>query len=823
MLIASLTFSNLAWAWLAAAALLLGLGLLAWNYRHTPGLTRWSGIILKSLGLAALCLCLLEPLWSGHRARPGANLFAVLADNSQGMHIKGAGSALSRADSLKAILDPDKARWPAELAHSFDVRRYLFDTRLQAVNSFSELNFQGPATALGSALRTVSDRFRNRPLAGVLLFTDGNATDLKGLPDLSGLPPIYPVVPGGADTILDLGVQQVRATQTVFEDAPVTVHADVLASGVSGQTVVGQLRDPTGQVVGEQSLKPAGKQEQLSFVFQLRPATHGVLFYDFQTRLQDEMPQNSRAMTGSRSQRPAQTNDVPSGNRGLPASAPSSEPPSREATLLNNSAVVAVDRGQGPYRVLYVSGRPNWEFKFLNRAVEEDKEIELVALIRIARREPKFSFLGRAGETSNPLYRGFGNQSPENVERYDQPVLARFNTRDDRELQGGFPRTPEDLFAYHAIIIDDLEAEFFTPDQALLLQRFVSERGGGLLMLGGMESFQEGKYQRTPVGDLLPVYLDRPAPAPRRGELRLDLTREGWLQTWVRLRDNEADERTRLKTAPALAVLNPLGEIKPGATVALTASDEQGNTFPALVTQRFGRGRSAALPIGDLWRWGFHDADQRKDMDKAWRQLVRWLVSEVPARVEITAGPKTEDPNGAVALETRVREANFLPADDARVTVEIEPWLPPGPHPAASTAVTNLLRLRAEASSSEAGLHELTYIPRQPGGYRATTYATNAAGAYVGRAVTGWATDLAAAEFRSFTPNLGLLQDIARKTGGQVVTPDQLPNFVRDLPKRTAPVMEAWTFPVWHTPAMFLFALLCLISEWGLRRSKGLP
>ena len=38
----------------------------------------------------------------------------------------------------------------------------------------------------------------------------------------------------------------------------------------------------------------------------------------------------------------------------------------------------------------------------------------------------------------------------------------------------------------------------------------MSQRGGGLLMLGGLDSFAEGKYDRTPVGDLLPVYLDRP-------------------------------------------------------------------------------------------------------------------------------------------------------------------------------------------------------------------------------------------------------------------------------------------------------------------------
>src|SRR6185436_2671702 len=128
-----------------------------------------------------------------------------------------------------------------------------------------------------------------------------------------------------------------------------------------------------------------------------------------------------------------------------------------------------------------------------------DDQVQLVGLFRIARREPKFEFRGRAGEANNPLFRGFTNTSPDEVERYDQPVLVRLNTKDEFELRGGFPKVPEDLYEYHAVIIDDLEAEFFTSDQKTLLQKFVSERGGGFLMLGGAESFAQGKYQRTPI------------------------------------------------------------------------------------------------------------------------------------------------------------------------------------------------------------------------------------------------------------------------------------------------------------------------------------
>ena len=101
----------------------------------------------------------------------------------------------------------------------------------------------------------------------------------------------------------------------------------------------------------------------------------------------------------------------------------------------------------------------NWEYKFLQRAVLADDQIQLVGLIRVAKQEPKFDFRGRVGESSNPLFRSFGNQSKVETERYDQPVLVRLNTRDEVELRGGFPKMAEELYSCHAVIVDDLEAE----------------------------------------------------------------------------------------------------------------------------------------------------------------------------------------------------------------------------------------------------------------------------------------------------------------------------------------------------------------------------
>ena len=49
----------------------------------------------------------------------------------------------------------------------------------------------------------------------------------------------------------------------------------------------------------------------------------------------------------------------------------------------------------------------------MRRAIADDDEIELVGLIRIAKKEPKFTFRSHRGESTNPLFRGFGNQEDE--------------------------------------------------------------------------------------------------------------------------------------------------------------------------------------------------------------------------------------------------------------------------------------------------------------------------------------------------------------------------------------------------------------------------
>jgi hypothetical protein len=267
---------------------------------------------------------------------------------------------------------------------------------------------------------------------------------------------------------------------------------------------------------------------------------------------------------------------------------------------------------------------------------------------------------------------------------------------------------------------------------------------------------------------------------------------------------------------PPFEVMNRVRDVKPGASVIASVADAKGQNAPALVVQRFGLGRTAALTLGDIWKWGMQNPETHTDMDRAWRQLLRWMVADVPGRVSLTVEPIPGDAAGTIRLQARVRDVKWQPVDNATVTVEIESVLSDGSPPIS-------LKLVAQPSTSEAGLAETTFVPRNAAAFRAKATAVNASGSTEGTALTGWVSDPAAAEFSSMVPNRAAMEDLARRTGGKVLKLDELDSWASALPSEKAPVMETWTQPLWHTPWIFLLSIACLCGEWAWRRTHGLP
>lgn len=788
-LIGAIEFGNQQWIWLVAGIVATATITLVASYRSTTQSTWFKAllILLKVTGIALVALCLLNPTLVRQRIRPGENIITLLVDNSASMQIEDLENE-SRAEQLQEILKQDRDAWLTRLMQDFDLRRYSFAERLRQTENFEDLAFDGRSSQLAHALNDLSKNLKSQPFAGVLLLTDGNTSDLNDLEQLEFNVPIYPVMlQSAAEPLFDISINQVSVSESPFEDAPVVISGILSSTATESIQAIVELmqadQEDDEKTQRKQLTLPPNESVPVSFQLkpsdiEIKPDANGLFFYNLSV-LQAEDTENSQLAA--------------------------------EATLANNERIISLNRKPTKNRILYVGGRPNWEYKFFNRAVSEDNQVQLVSLIRIARKEAKFDFRGRVGEEANSLFRGQDREADEETESFDEAVLIRLNTRDEQELSGGFPKTKAELFEYDGLILDDIEAGFFSQDQQKLLDRFVAERGGGLLMLGGRDSFRHGAWHKTPLRDVLPIYLDQ-TEEPVGSQLKWNLTREGWLEPWMRVYPTEIEEQERLKKVPNLEILNTARQTKPGSRVFAELTDANGTQHPAVVAHQYGQGRAGAVLAGDLWRWAMKREEvSDDDLGQSWRQMLRWLVADVPQRMKASIEWIKIGETPAVEIEVRLRDKEYQPRENSVVKILITD--PDG----------KKVELTAEPSLLETGLFAATYLPRLTGAYKAELTATGEESQLPQTVHIGWTHQPELDEFRNIAVNTTALESLAEKSGGEMVPIEHLGEFVRSLPQREMPMTEIQSTPLWHSPFLLLIALACLAGEWGLRRWKGLP
>ena len=105
----------------------------------------------------------------------------------------------------------------------------------------------------------------------------------------------------------------------------------------------------------------------------------------------------------------------------------------------------------------------------------------------------------------------------------------------------------------------------------------------------------------------------------------------------------------------------------------LAASGEARRDYPVLVFQRYGRGKAFAFTPQDSWVWQMHASIAVEDLthENFWRQLLRWVVDEVPEQVEIRTASDRVEPGESVRLSAVVADPAFVELNDATVTAAV--------------------------------------------------------------------------------------------------------------------------------------------------------
>lgn len=454
-------------------------------------------------------------------------------------------------------------------------------------------------------------------------------------------------------------------------------------------------------------------------------------------------------------------------------------PRADERVTENNVRDVLIFVRDDREKVLYFEGEPRFEVKFVRRAMAEDENVQVVVLQRTA--ENKF---------------------------------LRLDVDDGDELRGGFPRTREELFRYQGLILGSVEASFFTHDQLNMIADFVSQRGGGLLALGGRASFGEGGFAGTPVAEVLPVVVpDVPSDAEDFfAELRVSPTRAGLSHPVTRLDPDEEMARARWDALPPLSTYNRLSELKPGATALLTGRADGGPTdHPVLAYQRYGRGKVVTLAVQDVWMWQMDASIPVEDMthETFWRQLLRWVVDGVPEVVSVATDPERAEPGQSVTVRAQVSDSSFFEVNDGAVTVTVT-----GPS-------GDTVSLPMDWTVERDGEYTATYRPTTPGLYELQVAAYRR-DELLGSRESFFTAAPSDAEYFDAGMRAGLLRRVAEETGGRFYTAETVSTLPEDIVYTGGGVTVREERDLWDMPALLIVLVLLVAAEWTYRRTRGL-
>ena len=731
--------------WLLGVGILAAAGLLFWHVRRNHGMlsgARPIAIWLLETALIALLLFLLwHPALSVATLRPQQNVVAVLVDDSRSMSIADeSGTRLARAQSL---LNGGLLK---SLGDRFQVRLYKFGTDAQRIQKSLEIAGTAPATRIGNTLDRVMAESSSLPLGAIVLLTDG--ADNAGGIDLDTVAairrqriPIHTVGLGRQHPERDVEVVDALLAARALPQSRLTATVTLQSYGLSRNKARLSVRD-AGKVLASQDVALKGD---------------GAL--------------QTEAITFNVGQAGPKTLEI-----GV-------DPVSGEENTLNNKISRVVNVQASKPRILYFDGEPQWEYKFVRRAMDDNPEIVVFSMERT---------------TQNKIYR--------------QPCPAGgcpdgFK-HDETELEDGFPSKAEDLFAFQGLMLADVEAGYFTPAQQQLIHDFVDRRGGGLLFLGGRASLSDGGYASSSLSDLVPTKLPANKSTFHRDFSKVELAAAGRENILTRLDDNPERNVQRWKEIPMVADYQEVGEPKPGATTLLSVTPQSRSAMPLLVTEPYGRGRTAVFATSGSWRWKMWMAHEDKTHATFWQQMFRYLVTDAPSQVTATTPKTVLADDTRVPIRVEVRDKEYKPLSTARVQARF--LAPDG-----SSATLEL-----SPRPLEEGVYTGEWTAEKPGSYVVEMLAGEEQ-QEVGRDVLAFRREDGVAENFHTGQNRELLQKLSDQTGGKYYTSADASKLPNEISYSEAGITSRETRDLWDMPVIFLLALGIRVSEWTLRRKWG--
>ena len=495
-------------------------------------------------------------------------------------------------------------------------------------------------------------------------------------------------------------------------------------------------------------------------------------------------------------------------------------PLTAERSKENNAQEAYVQVTDDPIRLLLIEGRPRWEYRYLrNLFADRDKSVRLQHVLMHPEKIE--------GSTATPLVHA-----------------SAMRPHGDAEATA-LPEKAEDWFLFDTIILGDVSPQELGTEGVDILKRFVSERGGRLIVIAGSNSMPHA-FVSSPLAEMLPVTVAPSSTAikpPSEPGYYIRLSPAGERHTVTQLDSNPEDNRILWESLPEQHLRYPIQDVKPGAsvlafampfdapeffrrTVATPEEAEQLaqqrqefiNHNALLAAQPFGSGQVLFFAFDGTWRFRYRTGDTHHH--RFWGQVMRWATTDkLPVGTDVarfgTDRPVYEAGEPVIA-RARLRDKSHTAIATQGASIVVQ------------EGKREVLRKKLDPQAGSPGMYESDLGPLPPGKeYRVSLAIDDPAKPELAAAAQQVSTQIVVTqppsqEQTDFSADRASLDLLARRTGGIVVSPGEADQVLKALGPVSREVTHEERFPLWHSSLVLLTLLGLVATEWIVRKKGGL-
>ena len=452
-----------------------------------------------------------------------------------------------------------------------------------------------------------------------------------------------------------------------------------------------------------------------------------------------------------------------------------------ESITSNNHWDFMVNVIRDRIRVLHLNGRPTWDARFLREVLINNPKVDLLSF---------FILRNLGDEVSAPTAELSLVPFPSNL------LFSEY------------------LDSFDLVIFQNFRFIPFIDKKNLNNIKDYVQDGGAFLMVGGDLSFHGGGYERTAIEDILPVALASGGNTFLPKEFQAVIQKKFTNHPILRLEKDPAANRKIWQSLPTLNGVN--SGIKPmkDAQVLLNFVDGQksGISYPVMVTEKKGKGRSMILASDSSWNWNFRrvgDGGSGRYYQKFWNNVLDWLTGAPETRkLQIETDKKKYFDDEQVLIKLKVLDDFYNPAPKQKLSLIIRQG-------------KNVIRKR-ELVTDEKGHAVHEFLPGDQGFYSARVEWARKQEKLEEEVSFGVFSETA--EFQRPLVNSDLMKKIAEITGGRhrvlqagsnlAGLPIENPEIKIQAKTKSLSLWDSW----WSYGLILLF----LFSDWYLRRKSGL-